>query len=428
MRTLVVSLAGLALALGVVAGIRPPDTEAAPAGAASGLRISQQSCAANGTVSAVLSWSPSGRGQQTVNLARNSNFSPTSTGGPFSAGADSVRLTQLVKGTTYFVRVLTHVGGGVIVSDTLSFQASCSAGAFSPPSGLQVSASQTSAVFTWTAGAQNQFFCLDTARSTHELFTQSGSFSNHGTCGMTATAVGVSGLQCGSTYFARVWGWKVAGGFQGGYTQVVQFNTQACPQIFTPPTSLTVSNITATSARLAWTPGAGNDFFCVDVAKNVNDLIGQFGSFRNYACGTTATSLTVNDLTCGTRYFSRVWAWRPFVAGGYSPIVEFTTAACPVTFSPPTDVEITGIDQTSAVVSWEPGVGNLFSCVDVAETRNDLQTFSGTFRNFGCGTTGTEVELSELDCDTDYFVRVYSWRPDVGAAYSEIVRFETAAC
>lgn len=110
----------------------PCSLGAAPAGAAQGLYLSQQVCASDGTTSATLGWTPSGLGEQFVNLAVDPGFARTSTGGPFAASANAVSLVGMRQGSTYYARVDTVSAGGAVASDTLTFVATCGGAAPAP--------------------------------------------------------------------------------------------------------------------------------------------------------------------------------------------------------------------------------------------------------------------------------------------------------
>jgi hypothetical protein len=412
---------------------------AAPAGAAANLSIASQACQANGKVTATLRWQPSGLGSQFVQLANSASFSNYSTGGPYASNANTVNLTQLKQGSTYYARVLTSSGGGTLVSDTIAVTArGCAPGdSISPPRNLSaVPLNNGNVQLDWSPGNNNIWYCVDTAPTLNALYNLGAGWRNHG-CWTTNSHLTISGLNCGTTYYWLVYTWNHTGNAKSDPST---FQTRACEPGFTPPHNLQISDITETSARISWQRGVANDFFCVDVAKELNHLFTYSASFRNYGCGSTGTTLVAGGLDCDTQYFVRVWAWRPNVASGYSQVVDFKTDACEVTFSNPSDVDVFQILTTSARVEWEAGVGNLFFCVDVAETQNDLTSFDDTFQNYHCGTMATDVLIGTpgaggfdaappaLTCDTDYFLRVFSWRPGVGSGYSPIVTFTTDPC
>ena len=87
-----------------------------------------------------------------------------------------------------------------------------------------------------------------------------------------------------------------------------------------------------------------------------------------------------------------------FRASGYSTVGTFTTGACPITA--PTNLDADTIDADSIHYEWTKGVDNLQSCVDTAETENDLNNLTGTWANHGCGTTADEVVVDGLKCNT----------------------------
>jgi hypothetical protein len=313
----------------------------------SGLFISSQSCAANGTVDAFLNWTPDSSGQQFVDLTgRNDNFSTAyATGGPFNVSLTRANLNRLQPNTTYYTRVRTQIGGQFLFSQTLVFTTiSCGPGggstggsAVSPPTNLQAAAfSATSARFQWVPGNGNFFFCLDFARSVSDLLSLQGTWRNSG-CGNTSNSHVLTNLACGTTYYARVW--TPAGG--GLYSARTQVTTFPCASAISAPTNLQVVFETMTTARLDWTPGKDNIWYCVDTARSHSDLLSFRGTWRNHACFTTASQVTIGGLTCDTLYYWRVFAWNT-ITGIHSNVATFHTDDCDDTLveAPIEDVDV----------------------------------------------------------------------------------------
>ncbi len=193
----------LALVLSIVGAFGLLDTRVASAAPAGGLYVADERCEANGTVSALLGWSPSGTGGQYVDLAvRNDGFRSTySTGGPYAANANQVWFTQLQPGATYYARVRTAEASGFSASGTIAYTARCTAGGggvggagITPPTNLQAAANSQSTIrFQWNAGQNNAVFCLNTATSLIDLQFGGPSWRNHG-CGTTSTALQLNGV------------------------------------------------------------------------------------------------------------------------------------------------------------------------------------------------------------------------------------------
>lgn len=67
--------------------------DAAPAGAATGLHLTQEACAPDGSVSALMVWGPSNAGSQSVDLALDPGFATYSRGGPYASTRTRCLLT-----------------------------------------------------------------------------------------------------------------------------------------------------------------------------------------------------------------------------------------------------------------------------------------------------------------------------------------------
>ena len=271
--------------------------------------------------------------------------------------------------------------------------------AFSVPTGLAVSGVGPNFIrFHWTPGAENFWFCLDTAYSLDELFNFYGSWTNYH-CGTTNSVVEVHGLRCGTVHYWRVY---AVGPDVSGHSQAVFTSTTGCS--FAPPHSPRSSPISATAMRFQWDASIDNQWFCVDVALNQDDLLNFRGSWRNFGCGMTNTVLEVFGFGCGTHYW-RVYA-QGTNTGGHSQVATFNLADC--NFSVPTNLRPEALSGTSIRFQWDRGGDNRWFCLDTALSSADLNSFSGSWRNHHCETTSTSVDVTGLACGTIYFWRIYA--------------------
>ncbi len=209
---------------------------AAPAGAATGLNLSQESCAPDGSVAALLAWSPSGAGSQTADLALDPGFVRYSRGGPYAANANAVSFTNMRQGVTYYARVNTSTPYGTVSSDTFAFTASCQApsSSLTPATGLiAYNASTTSVNFTWQPGMNNIWYCVNVARNYNDVYG-GPTWRNFG-CWQTGTALQVTGLTCGTTYYWNVYTWNYTTNAQSA---ISSFTTLPCAPAITPATNL----------------------------------------------------------------------------------------------------------------------------------------------------------------------------------------------
>ena len=414
-----VSLVVMLFALGVGPG--RSSVEAAPAGAATGQVVTQQTCLANGFVQVTFLWNPSGLGLQWMDVSASPVFNGYANFGPLASNTNAFNWAGLLPNTTYYSRISTWVGFW-LTSDTIAFTTGPCGGAFTPPSNPTTTIlGPNSVLFQWTAGLGNQYYCVDTAFSLGDLTTFSGSWHNWG-CGTTSTSIEVDSIACGIPHFWRVYAWGPGG---SGYSTYSTFQTPGCG--FTPPTNLRNFNVTPTSAGFRWDRGVNNYWYCVDIAKSQGDLTSLTGSWMNFGCGTTGTQASTSGLSCGTTYYWRVWAAGPGTSG-YSLIDTMQTGACPLLAPTNLDTVISssGVTGTKTVTfSWDEPTATSFTCVDYAQSQSDLTNFGATWHN-AC-TTSTSISLV-LNCGQTYYWRAYAFLSPNTSAYSNIEMFSIPSC
>jgi hypothetical protein len=390
---------GMALTLLLVFAALSADTASANP---TGLLVNSEACAANGTVQAYLHWTPDSGGQQFVDLSgKNDNFTSNySTGGPYTNGQTQAQLTQLKPNTSYYLRVSTLIGTQFLRSATLTYTTrscgvssgggSTSTGGATPPTNLQAAAfSVTGARFQWVPGNGNVYFCVDYAKNAVDLINFGPTWRNSG-CGTTSYSHVINNLACGTTYYARIW--TPAGG--GLYSPVRTITTYSCANAISAPTNLGIVFETTTTARLAWQPGKDNLWFCVDTAKTQADLLNYTGTWRNYGCWTTSSQLTIDGLTCETKYYWRVYAWNT-VANVHSETSVFTTDACDSSQAK-APIESVSVAKVSGDYYATIVVGKPDSCHSFGSYTSDVQ--------------GTTIKLTVLNSvsDDDVCADVYS--------------------
>jgi hypothetical protein len=316
---------------------------AAPAGAATNLSFSSQVCESNGTVSGVLSWSPSGAGGQYVDLANDAGFSKFSRGGPYASSASSVRLTQLKVGRTYYARVLTTAGSATLSSDVAIIAANCPApSAITKPTHLSAQALGDGTVaLDWTPGASNRWYCVDIALSLSDLFNTQGTWRNYG-CWTTNSALTVSGLSCSTQYYWLVYAWNDTSNVKSDPNA---FQTSSCASTISAPTGLTATRLDSGGILFDWNAGAGDIWYCVDTARSSADLLGLTGTWRNHGCWNTDTQLVVSNLDCSQTYYWLVYAWN-YVANTKSTVSTVQTQSCKsqIELAPIIDVQVTKLN------------------------------------------------------------------------------------
>jgi hypothetical protein len=222
-----------------------------------------------------------------------------------------------------------------------------------------------------------------------------------------------------TTYYSRVATWIGV----WVHSDPIAFHTPACSGFFSAPTSLTSTDLSATSVRVRWDEGTNNSFFCVDTAHTLDDLFGFSGTWQNHNCGTTAEVADLHGLDCNSSYFWRVWAAGPTT--GHSGHATFDLGAC--TFTVPNDLTAEALSSTSITFSWDPGLDNDEYCVDTARNLEDLLAFEDTWDNHGCWAASPPIIATDLRCDTNYFWRVFA-RGDTGEGHSAVSQKRTDDC
>jgi hypothetical protein len=241
-----------------------------------------------------------------------------------------------------------------------------------------------------------------------------GPFGNNGPLASNVNALDWFGLLPNTTYYVRV-NTLASTGFLPSDT--MSFTTVSC---FSAPSSPTSQALSSGAVRLSWQSGTGNLFYCVDTAFTSDDLTGFKGSFANWGCGTTATTIDLN-LLCGTPHYWRVWA-AGIGTNGYSPIAQMTTPNC--NFTAPSSPTATPLSSTAVRFNWTAGNNNTLFCLDVAKTEDDLKNLTGSWNNYGCGTTATTFDVTGLTCNTKYFWRVWA-KGTTESAYTAIADVTT---
>ncbi len=216
-KLLLVSVSLFVLLFAFGGGPGRASVEAAPAGAATGQVVTQQTCLGNGFVQVTFVWNPSGLGQQWMDVSASPVFNGYANFGPLQPNVNAFNWAGLLPNTTYYSRISTWAGFW-LTSDTIAFTTSpCGGGVFTPPSNPTTSIlGPNSVLFHWTAGTGNQFYCVDTAFSLSDLTTFSGSWHNWG-CGTTSTSLEVDSIACGVPHYWRVYAWGPGG---SGYSYV----------------------------------------------------------------------------------------------------------------------------------------------------------------------------------------------------------------
>lgn len=234
-----------------------------------------------------------------------------------------------------------------IVSNALPTQQQLRYNWLHPESASHLSAnavSPTSIEFRWQDAPAASGFWLDIATSPEELEGRYGSFQNYHAG--TATSYLWQSLTPGTTYYWRVWTYNDYGGYQA-YPAIRSVTTSGAPPA--PATNLRTTVLSATSIEFQWNRSTLASGYWLDIATSAEELQGMYGSFRNYHAG-AALGLTLENLTPGTPYYWRIYAYNAY-GGTHSyptpPTVTTHTAGCG-----------SGFTGTKYFASQTPGIGH----------------------------------------------------------------------
>ncbi len=279
---------------------------------------------------------------------------------------------------------------------------------------------------------------------------------------------------------------KCVGGLdEGPATGGTGSTTTSCAA--TPPSGLTVTNISPTSVKLSWTPGTGNyvklwvssnpagnpTADCGRLANKVTDTVcraNENGSLINgdpdhADIPSSTTSYTVTGLTPNTKYYFRMMMWIVSGCDREAPTINFTTQATTCG----SDLSCSGSEVTGST-SCTGQSGTLFCCpagqtivngacttacipVSTSWTPAANLTCVGTnvTQTNNCGTTqsvaGTKVDTVwtpavDTKCSGDIFTqtgdcgatrsatgtKATTWTPDPTLTCSDLYVTQTNTC
>jgi hypothetical protein len=204
------------------------------------------------------------------------------------------------------------------------------------------------------------------------------------------------------------------------------------------PAGLFVSNESCSGGRvlatLNWTPDSAGQQY-VDLSARNDNFAASYSTSGPLPAGRSQEAL--EQLQPNTTYYMRV---STLIGTEFlrSATLSYTTRSCGSSAgstgggsssgnaTAPIHLQAAAFSATQARFQWVPGTGNRYFCIDYAKSLNDLLNRFGSWRNSGCGTTGTSHVVSGLACGTNYFARV--WTPAGGGLYSSIGTVQTYSC
>ncbi|HOY32302.1 MAG TPA: fibronectin type III domain-containing protein, partial [Bacteroidales bacterium] len=329
----------------------------------------------------------------------------------------SITLTNLTCGTVYEWRIASYCGTSPnqmsIYSQIMTFSTLPCITPCNPPTGLTTSnITMTGATLSWTAATGALAYVVHYRPVTNPI----SPWINVNT---QTPSVTLSNLTCGTQYE-----WQVASictyGSIGAFSQSVTFSTLPCIVPCIPPTGLTTSMITTSSAVLSWTAPTGSLAFVVQYRPVTNPV----SPWINLTVQTT--SLTLSNLTCGTPYEWHVASYcGNGITSSYSQSVNFSTLSCTNPCVPPTGLTTSNITATGATLSWTAATGALAYRIQYRPVTYPASAW------INVTTQATLFALTNLACGTQYEWRVASYCGNSlsqVSIFSPIITFSTLPC
>jgi hypothetical protein len=316
-----------------------------------------------------------------------------------------------------YLLLLLCIGMLVVLPQQLKAQNSCL-----PPQVMAViGQTQNTAVLQWSITNTNSLYTI--------RFKQIGA-SNWTPVTATSSPFTVSGLTCNSQY---VWQMQQTCSTSGTTNTIspwsaeASFATTACPVTCPAPTGLSITNITQSSAQLAWT---GNS-----TTTSGYTIRYQSAASPNWTTITniTAPGYTLSNLNCGSIYVIQVQqtCYNGSSTGSvsdWSASFTLSTLACNTPCVPPTTLETNSISATSANLQWGSST-NSTGTFNIRYKANNSTTWM-SLNNL----TAPYYQLSNLLCNTIYIwqvQRICTSSPTgvvTLSPWSSEVTFTTASC
>jgi phosphodiesterase/alkaline phosphatase D-like protein len=292
---------------------------------------------------ATISWSTDEESTSQVEYGLTTGYGLATTVAPAPVTAHVQSLSGLSANTLYHYRVKSKDPSGNL-GTSADFTFTTAPPDSTPPAISAVFAngiSPSAAVINWTTDE------LSDSQVEYGLTSDYGSVSPINAEPVTAHAQSLSGLTAGTLYHYRVKSKDAAGnlGTSTDFTFTTAPPTDATPPVISDPT---VTEITASSAKVNWT------------TDEASDSLVEYGLDNRYGSSTTLDAKPVtthgqqlSGLAASTLYHYHVKSKDAAGNLATSGDFTFTTTAAPDT-TPPTisAVSATGITATAATIGW----------------------------------------------------------------------------
>jgi hypothetical protein len=343
------------------------------------------------------------------------------------SGAFISNLTNLLPGTTYYLRAYATNGIGTGYGNIIAFTTI----ATTVPTGVTTASVTLITASTATCGGNitadggasitARGVCWSNTTSSPNITspktidgTGAGNFSS-----------AVTGLLPNSTYFIRAYATNSLGTTYGALRS---FTTPAA----SIPSGVSTANLTSITQNTAVTGGTINSSGGAAVTSRgvcwsiTNPSPTTSNNTTNNGTGIGTFSSTMTGLISGSSYFVRAYATNS-AGTAYGPTRNFTTSSATI----PTGIvttNISSISQTSAIsggsINNDGGMNITAKGICWSNTTSSPTLSNSSITNNGTGASSYSSSLSNLSANTTYFVRAYASN-NAGTAYGNTISFTT---
>ncbi len=320
-----------------------------PAGSSPPAAPSGLSAAATSGTAIALNWADNATTETSQPVERSTNGGATwSVISTAQANQTSYSDTGLTPGSTYLYRVRAcNAVGCSAYSNTASATTPAPGGPPATPSGLAaVASSATDVALSWMDNATTE---------TSQPIERSSNGGSTWTVAFTAAADQTSytdtGLTAGTTYLYRVQACSGVG--CSGYSNTATVTTPAPVGIPAPPTGLSVTPVSGTTASLTWTDQSNNE---TGFEVEHREAGGSWSQLATLPAGTQAAQ--VSGLTAGLLQEFRVRACNQAGCSAWTPVASVVMPP-----AAPSGLTATSVTATQVDLAWTDNSSNEVSFV-----------------------------------------------------------------
>lgn len=318
-----------------------------------------------------------------LDVAHDANFTQILTGFPQTTNLNSLLVSGLQPGTTYYCRLrVKNLTGFSPYSTTVPVLTLPD-----PPVALTPTlVSPSYFVAGWKSVASANQYLLEV--SPYENF--STLLPEYNPSVVSDTSKQVNGLQAGKTYYFRIKAKNATG--ESAYSNVISLPTVAD---IPSPLAPSVEDLGEDFFVASWEKIEGAEHYLLDVATDslFENILPNYQSLQ-----TTGLTVRIEGLQAGTYYYYRLKSVNASGESEFSEVVKVLTKP-----AAPQIVSTVAITTNSFSFSWSEITGAFLGySVEVAKN----QSFSPLLASYPKTVTSTSITVSNLEAGTTYYLRV----------------------